>query len=388
MWRTHNCKLILLTICLIMMILSAGCVQQKPLEKLGLITMSGYDLEGKNILKGTVVVQKFDPMTQAATKVITSKAKTSKGLRQEENLQSNQKLVSGQLRSVVYSRDLAKKGIIQLVDTLNRDSSIGNMVYLTVADQTASEILDIENDNKGNLNLGTYMYNLIKQNVEGEQIISPTLHEFNHNYYDIGKDPVLPILKVKGKDVIISGLGLFKDDRLVDEMKHGDLFYLKILIDKYRAGTKEIGFKKDQLKKIILKDENYTKKPIYSKIYVAIDNIRSKTKIKLVDKKNLRFQVEVRLDSRVLETTQALELGKPSSIKFLEKKFNEAMEKKIEKIVLHFKELGIDPIGFGNEYEAHLRGKTISKKEWDSKYKESTFDIVVKNTIKRTGVID
>ncbi|MEH7305099.1 Ger(x)C family spore germination protein [Neobacillus drentensis] len=388
MRKPHNSKLILLTVCSMTMVLSAGCVQQKPLEKLGLITVSGYDMEGKNQIRGTAVVQKFDPMTKASTKVITSLAKTSKGLRQEENLQSNQKLVSGQLRSVVYSRELAEKGIIQLVDTLNRDAAIGNMVYLTIADRTASEIMQIENDNKGQLNLGTYMYNLIKQNVEGEQIISPTLHEFNHNYYDIGKDPVLPILKVKGKDVIISGVGLFKDDRLVDELKQGDLFYLKVLVDKYSAGTKELGFKTEQLKKIILKNENYTKKPIFSKIYVTVDNIRSKTKIKLVDKKNLRFRVNVVLDSRVQEMTQALDLGKPAAIKLLQKKFDQRMQKKIEELLLHFQDLGIDPIGFGNEYEAHLRGRTITKEEWDRQYKKATFDVRVKNTIERTGVID
>jgi len=386
--KLPKCNLILWTICLMTMILCAGCIQQKPLEKLGLITTSGYDLAGKNKIKGTAVVQKFDPMTRAATKVITSYAKTTKGLRQQENLQSNQKLVSGQLRSVTYSRELAKKGIIQLVDTLNRDAAIGNMVYLTIADQTASEIMQIENRNKGNLNLGTYMYNLIKQNVEGEQVISPTLHEFNHNYYDIGRDPVLPILKVKGKDVIISGVGLFQEDRLVDELKQGDLFYLKILVDKYKAGTKEMGFKTEQLKKLILKNENYTRKPIFSKIYVTVDNIRSKTKIKLVNKKNLHFRVDVKLDSRVLEMTQALDLGKPASVKFLQKKFDQQMKKKVEELLLRFKELGIDPVGLGNEYEAHLRGKTITKEEWDRVYKDVTFDVHVKNTIERTGVID
>ncbi|MEH7482591.1 Ger(x)C family spore germination C-terminal domain-containing protein [Neobacillus drentensis] len=388
MRKLHNGRNRLLLVCSITMVISAGCVEQKPLEKLGLITTSGYDMEGTNQIRGTAVVQKFDPMTQSATKVITSVAKTSKGLRQQQNLQSNQKLVSGQLRSVVYSRELAKKGIIQLVDTLNRDAAIGNMVYLTIADKSASEIMEIETNNKGRLNLGTYMYNLIKQNVEGEQIISPTLHEFNHNYYDIGKDPVLPILKVKDKDVIISGVGLFKGDRLVDELRQGDLFYLKVLIDKYKAGTKEMGYKTDQLKKIIIKNENYTKKPIFSKIYVSIDNIRSKTKIEIVDKKNLRFRVDVDLDSRVLEMTEALDLGKPTSVKFLEKKLDESMKKKIESLLLHFKELEIDPVGLGNEYEAHLRGKPITQEEWDRKYKDVTFDVHVKNTIERTGVID
>ncbi|WML25906.1 Ger(x)C family spore germination protein [Neobacillus sp. OS1-33] len=380
---------ILLSIFLMSFVIIAGCVQQKPLEKLGLITTTGLDMEGKNKLKGTIVVQKFDPMTtQSSTKVITSVAKTSKGLRQQENLQSNQRLVSGQLRSVIYSRELAEKGIIQLVDTLNRDAAIGNMVYLTVADGSASEILQIEKAKNENVNLGTYMYNLIKQNVEGEQILSPTLHEFNHNYYDIGKDPVLPILKVQDQDVVITGVGLFSDDRLVDELEKKDFFYLKILIDKYKAGSQEIGFKTEELKKLIVKDANYTKKPIYSKIFITIDNIRSKTKIKLVDKKNLRYKVEVNLDSRLLEMTEALDLGKPSSVKLLQVRMNNLMEKRIKKLLQRFKKLGIDPIGFGNEYEAHLRGRVISKEEWDKQYKRVIFDVHVNNTIERTGVID
>ena len=363
----------------------AGCVEQKPLEKLGLITTAGYDLVGKEQIKGIVVVQKFDPMAKSATKVISAISKTSKGLRQAENLKSNQKLVSGQLRSVVYSRELAERGIIQLVDTLNRDAAIGNMVYLTIADQTSEEIMKIDYS-KTNINLGTYIYNLIKQNVEGEQIISPTLQEFNHNYYDIGKDPVLPILKIQGGDVVISGVGLFREDRLVDELKQSQLFFLKILVDKYKAGTLELGFKKEELQDIMLKGLVQT--PLYNKIYLTIDNIRSKSKIKLIDKQNLKFKVEIKLDSRLLEMTEPLDLAKPATVKLLEKKMNKAMEKQVEDLLYHLRELDIDPIGFGNEYEVHYRGKQISREKWRELYKKAEFDVQVKNRIEKTGVID
>ena len=367
------------------MTIMTGCVEQKPLEKLGLITTAGYDLIGKEQIKGIVVVQKFDPMAKSATKVISAISKTSKGLRQAENLKSNQKLVSGQLRSVVYSRELAEKGIIQLVDTLNRDAAIGNMVYLTIADQTAEEIMKIDYS-KTNINLGTYIYNLIKQNVEGEQIISPTLQEFNHNYYDIGKDPVLPILKMQGGDVVISGVGLFREDRLVDELKQSQLFFLKILVDKYKAGTLELGFKKEELQDIMLKGLVQT--PLYNKIYLTIDNIRSKSKIKLIDKQNLKFKVEIKLDSRLLEMTEPLDLSKPATVKLLEKKMNKAMEKQVEDLLYHLRELDIDPIGFGNEYEVHYRGQQISKEKWRELYKKAEFDVQVKNRIEKTGVID
>ncbi|MEH7299864.1 Ger(x)C family spore germination protein [Neobacillus drentensis] len=383
MLKCSRSKLLLLLACC--MTIMTGCVEQKPLEKLGLITTAGYDLIGKEQIKGIVVVQKFDPMAKSATKVISAISKTSKGLRQAENLKSNQKLVSGQLRSVVYSRELAEKGIIQLVDTLNRDAAIGNMVYLTIADQTAEEIMKIDYS-KTNINLGTYIYNLIKQNVEGEQIISPTLQEFNHNYYDIGKDPVLPILKMQGGDVVISGVGLFREDRLVDELKQSQLFFLKILVDKYKAGTLELGFKKEELQDIMLKGLVQT--PLYNKIYLTIDNIRSKSKIKLIDKQNLKFKVEIKLDSRLLEMTEPLDLSKPATVKLLEKKMNKAMEKQVEDLLYHLRELDIDPIGFGNEYEVHYRGQQISKEKWRELYKKAEFDVQVKNRIEKTGVID
>jgi spore germination protein len=383
MQKYSRSKLPLLLACC--MTFMTGCVEQKPLEKLGLITTAGYDLVGKDQIKGIVVVQKFDPMAQSATKVISAISKTSKGLRQAENLKSNQKLVSGQLRSVVYSRELAERGIIQLVDTLNRDAAIGNMVYLTIADQTAEEIMKIDYS-KTNINLGTYIYNLIKQNVEGEQIISPTLQEFNHNYYDIGKDPVLPILKMQGGDVVISGVGLFKEDRLVDELKQSQLFFLKILVDKYKAGTLELGFKKEDLQDIMLKGLVQT--PLYNNIYLTIDNIRSKSKIKLIDKQNLKFKVEIKLDSRLLEMTEPLNLAKPATVKLLEKKMSKAMEKQVEELLYHLRELDIDPIGFGNEYEVHYRGQQISKEKWRELYKQAEFDVQVENRIEKTGVID
>jgi spore germination protein len=366
----------------------SGCVERRQLENLGLITAIGYDMEKQNKIKGTVVIHKFDPIARNMTKVITDIAHTSRGLRQEQNLESNQKLVTGQLRAVVYSKELAKKGIIQLVDTLNRDAAVGNMVYLTVAEDSANSIMNIDLKNPSSINLGTYLYNLIKQNVEGEQIISPTLQEFNRNYYDIGTDPVLPILGIKKNDVIITGMALFKDDRMIEKLKPDRLFYLKILIDKYKAGTQEISFKRSNFRKIILSKAQHKQRHVYDKLYISFDNIQSYSTIKLVDKKNLRFKVNVKLNSRILETTEPLDFGNPAAVKLIEKEINKAVKSNIISLLNHFQALGIDPIGFGNEYESHVRGKIPTNDEWRQLYKLAKFDVHVKNRIVQTGVID
>ncbi|MGG3470154.1 Ger(x)C family spore germination C-terminal domain-containing protein [Neobacillus pocheonensis] len=381
------CKQISFVSIILCILISSGCVEQKQLEKLGLVTAAGYDLEKKNVIRGTVVVHQFDPMEQNITKMITATANTSKGLRQSQNLQSNQKLVTGQMRCVIYSKELAKKGVIQLVDSLNRDSTVGNMVYLTIADGSSKEILNLDKTNT-KISLGTYIYNLIKQNVESEQIISPTLQEFNHNYYDIGKDPVLPVLKVKNGDVIISALGLFKDDRYIAELGPKKHFYLKILSDKYKAGTHELGFKRSDFEKIRMKKGEHSIRNVYNKLFIDVDNIHSQAKLRLLDMKRLKFKVEVKLDSRLLESTEPLDVSNPASVKFIEKKLNQAMEKDIIELMTYFQKLGVDPIGVGNEYKAHLRGENLTKKKWRELYKRVSFDVQVKNTIVKTGVID
>ncbi|MDQ0197626.1 Ger(x)C family spore germination protein [Neobacillus ginsengisoli] len=383
-YRRWNLSIILI----ISMVLIAGCVERKQLENLGLITAAGYDMEQQNKIKGTIVIHKFDPIAQNMTKVISDIAHTSRGLRQKQNLESNQKLVTGQLRIVVYSKELAKKGIIQLVDTLNRDANVGNMVYLTVADGSASSIMKIDLKTPTSINLGTYLYNLIKQNVDGEQIVSPTLQEFNRNYNDTGKDPVLPILKIKKNDVIISGLALFKDDRMIGKVKPEKLFFLKILIDKYKAGTQELDFSRDRLKKIILQNAFQKERHVYNKVYISFDNIQSKSRIKLVDKKNLLFRVNVKLYSRLLEATEPLDLGNPVAVKTIEKEINKSVKENIEDLLHQFQKLDIDPVGFGNVYEAHYRGKLPTSSEWKQKYKLAKFEVVVDNKIVQTGVMD
>lgn len=369
------------------MILMTGCIERNQLEKLGLITAIGFDLEKENEIKGTVVVSKFDPLAQNVTKVISAEANTILTLRAEENLASDQKLVTGQLRCVIYSKELAEKGIIQLVDALNRDPTVGNMVYLTVAEEDALSIMQLD-EKKIKVSLGTYLYNLIRQNVESEQLISPTLHEFNHSFYDSGKDPVLPIFKLVKDNIMISGLALFDDDKMAAKLSNDKLFYLKILTDKYRSGSKELSFPRDQFKSIILTRGGHKQRHVYNKLFLSIDNIRSSADIKLVDKKNLRFKVNIKLASRLLEATESLDLAKPENVNFIEKQINKRIEKDIKNLLMFFKEKNVDPVGIGNEYMENVRGKPLTQDEWKKLYKDAQFDVEVKNKIVKTGVLD
>ncbi|MCM3617245.1 Ger(x)C family spore germination protein [Sutcliffiella horikoshii] len=367
----------------LMIILLCGCASQKQLEELGLITAIGYDRVDDKLM-GSIVYYEFDPLHPNNTKMVTSVANTSKEIRHKENLSSSRKLVSGQLRAAVYGRELAEEGIISVIDTLSRDAEVGTMVYLAVSNIPAHDLLTRAQESSDVTNAGTYLYNLIEQNVEEDSLISPTLHEFMQCLYSEGRDPILPLLNFIDNTIVIEGMALFKEDKVIGEIDTKSAFYLKLLLGPYDAGSVEIEIPLDQVEKHILSKNN----KVEEEVYISLDHIRSKTQIKLVDKKMPSFKINAKVVTRMQEITVDYDLGNPEALKKIEEQISIMMEKKLKEVILASREIGSDPVGFGNIYRSKVGYDSFSKKEWRELYQQADFDIDIKVEILRTGVMD
>ncbi|WP_406686968.1 Ger(x)C family spore germination protein [Rossellomorea vietnamensis] len=378
-----NKVLLLILVCLPSIFLSS-CVETKYLEKLGLITAVGYDQAEDDKITGTLVLYQFNPAMEDVEKVLSTTSKTSKGIRLSQNLESDHKLVSGQLRIVVYGRELAARGISHLVDTLERDSAIGNMVYLTIADTTAEEVLRYQTEEKPS-NRGTYLYNLVRQNVESEMIVSPTLQEFITDYGSVGKDPILPLLTAANGKVGVDGFALFTRDRFIKEINKDRIFFIRSLMENYNAGSVEVELPLEKFKPYL---SRLPAAPENNKVYMMIDSIKSSHKIQTEKKERASFKVELNLESRILEMTEELQLSKPNALHLVEEEVEKYIEENIRDTLLMLQEEGTDPIGFGMEYRSVRGHEDLTRKQWDKLYKEATFDVKVNSKIIRTGVID
>ncbi|MGR3764597.1 Ger(x)C family spore germination protein [Rossellomorea sp. NS-SX7] len=383
-------KRYLLLLILLLLIFLTGCVEYKYLEKLGLITAVGYDEAENKELKGTVVLYQFNPAMQDVEKVLTSKANSSKGNRISQNFDTDHKLVSGQLRIAIYGRALASKGISHLVDTLERDSSIGNMVYLAVSDTTAEDLLTYQMVERHS-NKGTYLYNLVKQNVESELMIAPTLQEFITDYGSVGKDPILPILSTSNGILGINGFAIFQRDKFVKEINKEDMFYIRSLVENYHtAGSFEVGLPMERFKSQISKSdiESEEETDEEKKVYIVFDSIKSDHKIE-ADKQNIpAFNIKLTIDARLHEITEELKLSDPKTLKLIEAETSKYIENKIMKNIKMLQEVNADPIGFGMEYRTRRNHASLTDKEWEEKYKDAEFDVNVQLNLIRTGVTD
>jgi spore germination protein len=363
----------------------SGCVEYKYLEKLGLITALGYDEADNEELKGTIVLYQFNPAMEDVEKVLTGKANSSKGIRLTQNFDTDHKLVSGQLRIAVYGRELASKGISHLVDTLERDSAIGNMVYLAVSDTTAEDLLTYQMIDKHS-NKGTYLYNLVKQNVESELMIAPTLQEFITDYGSIGKDPILPLLSASKGTLRIRGFALFHRDKFVKEIKKNDMFYIRSLVENYHsAGSLEVGLPLEPFKSHTLKGESTGDEET---LYMFFDSIKSDHHIKAGKQDKPTFTIKLKIDARLHEITEKLKLSDPQTLKLVEKETSKYIKKKIMKNLKMLQEINADPIGFGMEYKTGRNHDSLTQQEWDELYKDAVFDVSVKVRLIRTGVTD
>jgi spore germination protein len=134
----------IMILCLIL-ILTTSCVRNEQLEKLSIISAIGFDSDEGDKIKGTSVIGQFDPSQKDITEVLSSTAYTSKMIRQIINLGTRNKMVSGQIRVVLFGSELAESGnLINIVDTMSRDPAIGTMVYLGLSETTAEDVLQIK----------------------------------------------------------------------------------------------------------------------------------------------------------------------------------------------------------------------------------------------------
>ncbi len=362
------------------MFLLTGCAERTNLEDLGLQTAIGFDLQNDGKVLGTSVLHHFKYLGKSPSQVLVAKADTVKGFRQAMNLKTSKKLVSGQIRIALYGEETAKKGLIRFMDSISRDPKIGTMLFLAVAKGTANDILsypykDIEN-------IGLYINETLEQNINGEQIVSSTLHEVINDYHTDGQDFVLPYLIREKDKVNIEGLAIFQMDKMIGTMKPREGFYLKILRDRFDAGELELVLPSKELKKSVKGIE------IPKKININIDNIRSTSKIELVNKEKPEFDINIKLTLNIQEISEEIDLNKPETMKILTKLINEAFEKESNTLIRKLQLLQTDPIGLGCLYNHSIRDKKLTSEKWYPLYKNAKINVHFHTKIMGAGVMD
>lgn len=377
-------KLAALGAVMLLLVPVSGCVERRVFERLGLIVAVGHDFssDDRKKLVGTSVLYQLDPDAKDIVTVISNEAETLKGIRQMQNAEASRSIVAGQLRVVLYEDKLASEGIIRLVDTLSRDPSLGTAIYLVVSSGKSAEVLQHRFPEIGNV--GTYLYQMIKQNIASGQIPSATLHEFLRAYYSEGSDPVLPYIERVNNEIHAARLALFMSDRMVGSLGPKESAYLAMLKRKKEAGYIQLEIPREKLQNFLLSNGSKQTK----KLYIGLQNLHSKPRIKLTNAADPAFKVTLDTKVTLQEISEDMKDLDKEFIQTIEQIAAEHIQTDLESLFAKLQKLKVDPVGFGHVYGGSVRSTPLKKEEWRAKWVEAKFDVSVRVRIERTGVME
>jgi spore germination protein len=336
--------LVVLSLCL------SGCTDTRQLERLAFIHTIAYDLKQKtengkeaDYLEVTDTIPIADPETKKARELLSAVVKTSKEAKIELSRKTNRILVDGQVRNCIFGLSLAKQGLWKYIDTLRRDPSVGQRLFIAVVDGNAHDLL-IKNYHQHPIT-GHYIYRLLEKEGRIQTIPMTSLYTFTRDYFDDGIDPVAPIIKQEKNNVRVNGIALFHQDRYVTKipLKKGTLFAL--LRGNLRQGEISIAVKRGK------KTERVMYISILSKHHVKVK--------RLANSHQYEVDLNLKIQGSVLEYTGSLDITKEKERKKLELLMSNGVKKDLDQLASFMQKNGVDSLGLGS----YVRN-SLSYKEW------------------------
>ncbi|MFC7687013.1 Ger(x)C family spore germination protein [Ureibacillus sp. GCM10028918] len=366
---------VILVVCCCILIM--GCAEPKILERVGLVTLVGYDTEEESKVTATSVIRQINPDLESKVEVQSETESTSKGTRVKVDMKTAKALAAGQMRVILFGEDLAKKGIEEAIHTTMMNNEISTSIYLAVVKGTTKSLL--EYPYKDVTDIGQHIFNLIDHNVNQQYTISSSLHEIVRDNYSEVRNFALPVLRKKGEFIQLDGIALFRHGKMVGELPAGDIFYIMMVQDNFENSTLEL----------VLDGERIDSSKFEEKqLQIAVDSIYTKRKIKVVNPKQNEFDLNIKINCRLLEINSLISTTDSKLLEKIEKAMNQKIENEITRILAYSQEVNSDIYGFGEQYRAQVRDASLTDKKWSEMFKEMKVNINVEVEIIRNGVFE
>lgn len=372
-------KIYISMLLLVLVISLVGCTESKILERISLVTLIGYDFGKEEIVETTAVVRQVGTELESKVSIITAENETSGGTRAKVNLRAAEKIMVGQLRGVLLGDEFAEGGIGHYIDTLLKNTDVSGGTLMAVVDGETRPLLEFEYPAIDDI--GEHVYKLLKQNIKSEQVVSSTLHEVAHDYYSMGRDIAMPIIKRDEELIEVSGIALFRKDKMIGEIPVEDGFYVKLSRDDYDAGILEIKIEGDDLTSSLAKDSS-------GEIHLIFDPIKTDRDVTLVNPETPEFDLHLNVQARLLEIKPNINTEESKNLEKLEKEIGKKLSSEISRVIADCQEIGSDVFGYGAFYRSSVRHAKLTDEKWHEMYKNMKVNVEVDFTLLRSGVFE
>ncbi|GAB6989126.1 Ger(x)C family spore germination protein [Paenibacillus pini] len=355
---------------LILIIVCSGCAKnQRVLEKLGMDHTIGYDqLQGKLLVTATLPNPKS--INEGNDEILTSTAKTSKEAKINIARESSRSIVTGQLRNTMYSEEIARSGLKDLIQNLARDPSISPRVKITLVAGSVHDLLT--SSYPGHPETSQYVDHMLNKNLKNQNIPLVNLHQFTRDLLDDGIDPVAPIIKKAGDNVIIDGIALFKDDKYIVRLDPKYNLIFAMTRGNFKQGELFVELQEDQKT---------------SSVMLGTLSSRHKFHVHQDNKGSWMVDLHLYLKGSIQEYTGTQILTNNIDIEQLAKQISHSIQASVNRMVSTMQTNGVDSIGIGKHIRNHMNYKEWNALKWSEVYPKVKLNCIVHTKIKEYGQI-
>ncbi len=363
----------------ILVVSTIGCWDYREINKLSIVTGLAID-RGENS-KYKITFEIVDTQEGGIEKKIKSKLIESEGESILDSIRNSLKVSSprlyfGHLDVVILSEQIAREGVIDIIDFLNRDTEPRLNIDLMVSkEKTANEILSAQSTTSV---LRSFE---IEQTLKEQDNLSESprvrVYQFVNHLPCEGIAPVLPVMGVvesAGKKTFtLSGTAVFKGDKMAGYLNEEESNFYCFVSDKVKRGL------------IVLEDS-----PETEGVDITLEIYDSVTKVKPVySDGKVSMNIMIKVSAALAEQTGSNKFESGIEVLKVQKAAEEYLKSNTVKTIQSVqKKFGLDIFGFGKEVYSEMPKlwKEISQ-DWNSIYKEMDVNVSVSVELKNRGLL-
>ncbi len=396
-------KIMVLIFYMIAIISLTGCFDANELDELGISLILGFDVvEDKLLITAEVVDPQYSSSSSdtgegSTVKYVQGIGNTVFEAFRDITLKFDRRIYAAHNKVLIFGEELARSGLITHIDQLFRDREQRESAFMLIAKGArAYEVMGV---NSGLETVpANYILDLIKNINNNPKSIDTNIISYMQHYYHEGHHPIVGVIEKKRKNVIdktsedkgseeyelsIIGSAIFRKDKLIGYLNGNDTKAVNYLLNNIENGI--ITFP------IFNSSEEKVQSEGLPTNVSSVNVIKGKTKNDIEingDKVILKTKINIR--AALGELIAKTDVSNEEDIRRLEDACSKTVEVNIESAVKKVQqEYGTDIFGFGVAFH-HKYPKQWEKikENWDEIFKDAEFQIEVKTSIIRTGLIN
>ncbi len=364
-------KIVLILAVLQCIFFLSGCWDQKIFEEIGFILQLGLELNENDELVYSLTMPVVNEEIEQDIEILSATAPLLREARDEIRNFSGKRIEGGKAQQIHFSRELAEKGIGDILDVFVRSPENPILANVTVVDGSPLEMFEMSLGYKDKTRVAFYVSKLIDETRKRTAAPETRIYDLVILQHCKTIDPTAIYMRYDEKKIEVLGTALFKEDKMVGNLNIVDTGILHALMGK------KINFS------YYYRENN---KDIKSGIAFLYKRVKRRVEIDTSDSVP-KISISLNYITSLDEYDSGHELDDAKNKEELERKISEAMKSDCERILSYLQEVGSDPIGFAemvrSKHNAYY--KTI---DWRRVYPEIEFNVEIKTTIESQGAIN